>query len=344
MWEGRNRPSHFFVVRVQAETRIIPGDFHVGAIPDPFPLFCSKVMSWTRRTFVKSSALALGASMFPFPRDVFGSIRNFIPIRRNVGTFEGRGGTIGWLISDDALIVIDSQFPETAQACLEGIQERSGRRIDYLINSHHHGDHTAGNPIFGPHADNIVAHRRVPELQKRSAEQRGTEDDQVYATTLFDETWSVDVGDESISMAYYGNAHTSGDSVIHFQKADVAHMGDLVFNRRTMFLDLGAGGTSEGWIDVLENIYSDFSEETIFIYGHANPAYDVTGTRDDLLAMRDFLTGLREHVESGIAEGKTVDDLLVNQLPMFEMYNSAEETSGLHRNIRIIHTELTEGS
>lgn len=301
-------------------------------------------MQSTRRDFVKSSALALGASVLPFPQNLFGATRNFTPIRRNVGTFEGRGGTIGWLISDDALVVIDSQFPETAQACLEGIQDRSSRGIDFLINSHHHGDHTAGNPVFGPHVDKIVAHRRVPELQKRSAEQRGTEDEQVYASVLFDETWKVDVGDETLSMAYYGNAHTSGDSVIHFEKADVAHMGDLVFNRRTMFLDLGAKGTSKGWIDVLESIYNDFTDETIFIYGHANPAYDVTGTREDLLAMRDFLTGLREHVEAGIAEGKSVDDLLVSQLPMFEMYNAADETSGLHRNIRTIHTELTGDS
>ncbi len=301
-------------------------------------------MSSTRRDFVKASTLALGATLIPFPRNLFGATSNFTPIRRNVGTFEGRGGTIGWLISDDALVVIDSQFPDTAQACLEGIQERSQRKIDFLINSHHHGDHTAGNPVFSPYADKIVAHRRVPELQKRSAEQRGTEDEQVYATLLFDETWKVDVGDEIVSMAYYGNAHTSGDSVVHFQKADVGHMGDLVFNRRTMFLDLGAGGTSEGWIEVLESIYNDFPDETIFVYGHANPAYDVTGTRADLLAMRDFLTGLREHVEAGIADGKSVDDLLVSQLPMFEMYNAAEDTSGLHRNIRTVHAELTAGS
>lgn len=302
-------------------------------------------MKPSRRDFVKTSALVLGASLLPLPRNVFGkafrNARTFTPIRRKVGTFEGRGGTIGWLISDDALVVVDSQFPETATTCMEGIQERSKRSIDFLINSHHHGDHTAGNPVFAPHAKQILAHRNVPVLQRRSAESRGTEADQVYAQVLFDETWQQDVGDETIRLTYYGSAHTSGDSVIHFEKADVAHAGDLVFNRRTMFLDLGAGGTSAGWIDVVEKIHADFSDETIFIYGHANPSYGITGTRDDLLAMRDFLSALRDHVEAGLAAGKSIDEMLVNQLPMFEVYNSADEPSGLHRNIRNVYDEIS---
>ena len=181
-------------------------------------------------------------------------------------------------------------------------------------------------------------------LQKRSAEQRGTEDEQLYATVLYDETWKMDVGDEVINMTYYGGGHTSGDSVIHFEKADVVHMGDLILTGVPCFWTWVPGGTSEGWMDLLERVHADFTEETIFIYGHANPAYDVTGTRDDLLAMRDFLAALRDHVSSGIAEGKSVDDMLVSQLPMFESYNDAAEASGLHRSIRAVHTELSEDS
>ena len=245
-------------------------------------------MHTSRREFIKSSALALGASVVPFHSNVFAAPRTFKPIRRNVGTFEGRGGTIGWLISDETLVVVDSQFPETAATCLEGIQERSQRSIDFLINSHHHGDHTAGNPVFASHAKQILAHRNVPVLQRQSAESRGTESDQVYAEVLYDESWSQDVGDETIRLGYYGSAHTSGDSVIHFEKADVAHMGDLVFNRRPMFLDLGAGGTSAGWIDVLEKIHADFSDETIFIYGHGNPSHGITGMRDEAFTWRRF--------------------------------------------------------
>src|SRR5262245_12910362 len=73
----------------------------------------------------------------------------FTPLRRNVGFFTGRGGTIGYLISPAGLIVIDSQFPDSAKLCLDGLNERSGGRpVDVLINTHHHGDHTGGNIVF----------------------------------------------------------------------------------------------------------------------------------------------------------------------------------------------------
>jgi len=294
-----------------------------------------------RRQFVKTSVAALGAAAIPFPLSCWGSLRDFTPLRRNVGTFEGQGGTIGWLIADDALVVIDTQFPESATTCWDGVQERSSRGIDYLINTHHHGDHTAGNPVFAPHSDHHVAHRNVPGLQKAAAERSGNEADQVYAGELFEKALKLDAGDETLHLTYFGNAHTSGDAAILFEKAGVVHMGDLVFNRRTMFLDLGAGGTSAGWIDVLEKAYDAYTDDLIFIYGHGNPSYGITGTRDDLMAMRDFLTGLREHVSSALAAGKSYEEMLVNQLPMFEVYNPADDPSGLHRNIRNVYDEMT---
>jgi cyclase len=99
-------------------------------------------------------------------------------LRRNVEIFSGRGGTIGWLASSDALVVIDSQFPETAKVCLE---QRAKDKVDTLINTHHHGDHTAGNVVFGPLAKQIVAHQNVSRLQQRSADSSGTMDSQTYA-------------------------------------------------------------------------------------------------------------------------------------------------------------------
>src|SRR5215213_6195771 len=69
----------------------------------------------------------------------------FKPIRREVGYFTARGGTIGWCVNKDALVAVDTQFPDTAKLFLSGLPGRSGRRLDLLVNSHHHGDHTGGN-------------------------------------------------------------------------------------------------------------------------------------------------------------------------------------------------------
>jgi len=301
-------------------------------------------MGMNRRDFVKSTALASVGLLLPVGQSSLARNRLFTPVRRGTGTFEGQGGTIGWFISDDAVVLIDSQFPDSAKECLDGVKERTGRRIDLLCNSHHHGDHTAGNPTLAPHVDLIMAHRNVPDLQLAAAERRGNTDGQVYATELYDSRASRDLGSETLHFRYYGPAHTGGDSVIYFEHADVAHLGDLLFNRVPPYIDLPGGSDTASWISVLERIHDDFTDDTIFIYGHGNPSYGITGTRDDLLEARDFLTALREHVESGIAAGSSVDELLVNGLDGFDAYIMPDRPDVLHGRIRLVYQELTEGS
>ena len=90
----------------------------------------------------------------------------FTPLRRNVGLFTGRGGTIGWLSNNGALAAVDTQFPDAAQRFLDEFPGRGGRSFDLLINSHHHGDHVGGSPVFRPVTKSIVAHANVPDLMK----------------------------------------------------------------------------------------------------------------------------------------------------------------------------------
>src|ERR1700691_1158123 len=129
-----------------------------------------------RREFIRSSlvlsagiaagrrALAQGA---PAPAPV--PATEFRPLRGDVGIFTGRGGTIGWLASKDAVAVVDTQFPDTALICLKGIPGIGARTIDATINTHHHGDHTGGNVVFKPASKVLVAQENVPRLQFEAA-------------------------------------------------------------------------------------------------------------------------------------------------------------------------------
>ena len=304
-------------------------------------------MALDRRQFVIRSSLALaGGILLPRPAGSADEpASSFQELRGSVGIFTERGGTIGWLVRTDALVVVDSQFPESARDCLAGLRKRTARKLDALINTHHHGDHTAGNGVFGPEAQMIVAHKNVPRLQRESAEKRGNPDEQTYADTTFSESWKMDAGGETVTATYYGAAHTGGDCVVHFQEANVAHMGDLVFNRYYPFIDRPAGASIAGWVEVLEKVLAEHDDDTRYIFGHGRPEFGVSGGGADLRVMRDFLSALLEFTGRGIKDGKSADELAQREkLPGFEDHVAPADWLSLAANIKVAYEELTSGS
>jgi glyoxylase-like metal-dependent hydrolase (beta-lactamase superfamily II) len=271
-----------------------------------------------RREFIRLSVvLSAGAA---FARRVAAqaaagpvSATVFQPLRRDVGIFTGRGGTIGWLASRDALAVVDTQFPDTALICLKGIPGIGSRTIDATINTHHHMDHTGGNVVFKAASRELVAQANVPRLQfeaAKRAEQQGTKIDpaasiasQVYADTTFPEVWRRQLGGEIVTAEFRGPAHTGGDAAVIFERANVVHMGDLVFNRLYPYVDRPGGASIRGWIKSLEDSVAAYPADAIYVFGHGSSKFGVTGGRGDLLVMRDFLSAVLARVEKEVAAG-----------------------------------------
>ena len=272
-------------------------------------------------------------------------------LRRDVGLFTARGGTIGWLANKDALAAIDAQFPDTAAMFLSGLPGRGGRKLDLLINTHHHGDHTGGNGVFKPETKKIVAHANVPGLQRAAAERAekagGAQpwaklDAQVYADTTFPEMWRTELGGETISARYHGPAHTSGDIITVFEKANVVHMGDLVFNRMYPVIDRPAGASIRHWVTVLEEIVATFPADAIYVFGHGNPKFGVSGARGDLLVLRDYWSAVLAHVEKEIAAGKKKEEVVaMENLAGFPDFHSPLPNR-LGGNLGVAYDELTE--
>ena len=295
-------------------------------------------MSLSRRRFLTASSLAIAASSLDLRRLLAQTApaaqppaqgaaavpqTAFTPLRGSVGYFTGQGGTIGYHISKDGVVVIDAQMPTTAKICLDGIMERDGgRTIDVLVNTHHHGDHTGGNPVFKASVKKILAHENVPELQRAAAERAkaarpdAPQPELVFATATFGNTWREQVGPEWLALKYYGAAHTKGDAVVTFEKANVVHMGDLVFNRRHPVIDRPGGASIANWVKVLEKTVKDHKKDTIFIFGHANPKFPVTGTASDLEFQRDYLSALLDFVRAQMKEIKTREDIVAITEPL----------------------------
>ena len=284
-------------------------------------------MTWNRREFVTLSSLGLlGAYASPSLFAQRGgpaapAVPTFEDVRRNVGVFTARGGTMGYLVTADAVIVVDSQFADTAPMFLEGMRSRTTRRFDLLINSHHHPDHTGGNKVLQPSVAKIVAHANVPGLQKKQAAQQKSEANQAYADTTFDRDWKASVGTETVAARHYGPAHTGGDIVITFQNANVAHMGDLMSYQRNPRADRPAGASMANWVRVLENTVKDHANDTIYVFGHSKVGERVTGSSKDLLELRDYITAMLDFTRKAIASGRSKQEILKTAaIPGFERY------------------------
>lgn len=273
-----------------------------------------------RREFLEHASILAAIGLIPgvWTRTLAEDGGTFRPLADGIGVFTERGGTVAWMVRPDGIAVVDTQFPPSIRHCLEDIRERSSRVIDVVLNTHHHGDHTAGNAVLKDHAKQIVAHANVPGLQKAAAEKRGNLDAQAYADTTFETTWSADVGPETISARHFGPGHTGGDAVVHFENAGIIHMGDLVFHRMVPYIDRPGGASVQGWIEVLETVAKSYPADGTFLFGHASEGNDVVGQRDDLGLMAGYLAGLLEYVEKGRAAGSSLDELAaVDRIPGF---------------------------
>jgi cyclase len=304
-------------------------------------------VTFTRRHFIYSSAYAVaGSALLRLPAGAQAPAQppvetKFADLRRNVGIFTGRGGTIGWLATPDGAIAVDAQFPDTATACVEGLKQRSAKGIQLLINTHYHGDHTSGNLAFRPAVKTIVQQERCAKLHKDFTTKNNTVQNQAYADVTFGESWSATVGDEKVWAHYDGPGHTGGDAVIFFEKANVVHMGDLMFNRLHPRVDRPSGASIKNWMRILERTAKKHKDAT-FIFGHAKQGMQVTGPAQELLHLRDYFNAALEHVQKGVRAGQSQEQVTgVEALPKFEDHASSGQILTLKGVLTSAYEELT---
>jgi glyoxylase-like metal-dependent hydrolase (beta-lactamase superfamily II) len=207
-----------------------------------------------------------------------------------------------------------------------------------LINTHHHGDHTAGNIAFEGLTGMILAHENSKKNQMNVAKERNQETSQLYPDTTFSKDWSKKIGGETITLRYFGPGHTDGDAMIHFENVNVVHMGDLVFNRRYPFIDKAAGASVKNWIVVLEKAQKTFDKDTKFIFGHSGDGFDILGVKDDLKAFENYLSRLLDTVQSAMKAGKSQEEIM-----KIESIKGADEWKGdgIQRSLSATFEELS---
>lgn len=296
-----------------------------------------------RRSFIRYSGILAGASLF-IQKQTLAQIFNVSPtsikmLRKNVGIFTERGGTIGFALTKEGIVVIDSQFADTAQNFITEVKKSNNQPFAYLLNTHHHGDHTSGNISFKGLVKNVIAHENALKNLKKTAESQNSMDKQLLPDITFTKDYKLKLGDEKIKADYYGAGHTNGDAIYHFEEANITNVGDLMFNRRHPFVDRAGGANMASWIKVLDKIIKKGDKDTIFIFGHSLQPGNETGTAEDLKKFQDYLGKVLAFAEQEIKAGKSKEDFIKNtSIPGVTEWQG----DGIQRPLTAAYEELTE--
>ncbi|MEJ2538403.1 MAG: MBL fold metallo-hydrolase [Gemmatimonadota bacterium] len=236
-----------------------------------------------------------------------------LPVADGVFMLVGQGGNIGVSVGDDGVFVVDDQFAPLTGKILAAIGALTTEPVRFVFNTHWHGDHTGGNENLGEAGALIVAHENVrrrmsvDQVLERIGRPVSTTDaapEGALPVVTFTEDVSFHINGDRLHAFHVSNAHTDGDAIVHFEGANVVHMGDTFFRDRFPFIDTASGGSIDGVIAAAGAALAVMNADTRVIPGHG-----ALSTRDDLRSYRDALVAMRRAVATLEAEGMTLEEI-----------------------------------
>lgn len=233
------------------------------------------------------------------------------PLRDGLHLLTGAGGNMVASTGPDGTFLVDDQYAPLSARISEALGKIGRLPVRFIINTHWHFDHTGGNEAFGQSGSVILAHDNV--RQRMSTEQfiaalgRKVEPSPPGALPVitFTQGITLHLNGDTIEVVHVANAHTDGDSLVRFRKANLLHMGDTMFNGGYPFIDISSGGSIDGLLAAHARALELSDGQTIIIPGH--------GARTDratLVAYRDMLKQARDRIAALKAQGKTRDDVV----------------------------------
>jgi len=232
-----------------------------------------------------------------------------VKVAEGVYMLMGAGGNIGVSVGSDGVILIDDQFAPLSDKIKAAVAALGGP-IRFLLNTHWHFDHTGGNENFAKSGVVIVAHenvrRRMSVEQFISALNRREPPSPAAALPVvtFTDAITFYLNGDSINVFHVAPAHTDGDAVIWFRKANVMHMGDTFFNGRYPLIDLSSGGSVDGMVAAADRVLALVDANTRIIPGHGP-----LGDRPALQTYRAMLATVRDRIRQAVAADQTLEQV-----------------------------------
>jgi glyoxylase-like metal-dependent hydrolase (beta-lactamase superfamily II) len=222
-------------------------------------------------------------------------------IKGSVHMLTGAGGNIGVSAGEDGVLIIDDQFAPLAEKIAAQLGALGSDKPKYVINTHYHGDHTGSNAFFHSHKGaTILAHENV---RVRLANDEKVKPE-ALPTITYEDGIKIYFNGETLHVMHLAVGHTDGDSVVWFEQPNVMHTGDLFFNGRFPYIDQGAGGNVEGYMDSVKQLLAKIDDETVIIPGHGD-----ISNKQEYSAFLAMISETFSYVKALKQDGKTLDEV-----------------------------------
>ena len=236
------------------------------------------------------------------------------PLAENLTLLSGPGGNVVVLNGPDGKIVVDTFLMPAWPKLKETLDGLGNAPVKTVIDTHWHFDHTDNNGNLHAAGATVLAHENT---KTRMAEPHdsallGLHVPASPADALPQQTFStsqkLQANGEIVMLQYFQPAHTDTDIYIHFQKANVIHMGDIFFNGFYPVIDASTGGKIDGMIVAADKVLPLADNNTKIVPGHGP-----LGNKADLTKYRGMLVVARDRVQKLKTAGKSTDEIAASK-------------------------------
>ena len=211
-------------------------------------------------------------------------------------------GNIAILTGDDGVIMIDDTLPPLADDLKAAIKQVTNKPVDFIINTHVHGDHTGNNELFAKDGTWVLGHEKI---RSRLLNKDKDVSEKMLPVITFSDQMTFHLNNHTAKVIHTPASHTDGDAFIHYEEANIIHTGDLMFNYLFPYIDMDSGGNVDNYIAAQKYMASLADDNTQIIPGHGPMA-----TKADLQASIAMLEDSKAIITALIKEGLSEDDIV----------------------------------